>query len=84
MAYCLYNVFFWNRVPVLLFIKQCLLVVNEIGGVLAQWMSISQLAMICVTVLHFAIDLDLGSVCLEFYTCVCVCVCVISWTELFV
>jgi len=35
-------------------------------------MSISQLAMIYVTVLHFVVDLDVGSVWFEFYTCVCV------------
>jgi len=53
-----------NPVPVLLFIKQSLLVVNGIGWVLVQWTSISQLSVIYVTVLHFVVDLGLGSVCL--------------------
>ena len=37
-----------------------------------QCMSVTQLAMIYVTVLHFVVDLDLGSVCFAFYTCICV------------
>jgi hypothetical protein len=43
----------------LLFVRQCLLVVGDVGSVLAQWISISELVVVYDAILRFMVDLDI-------------------------
>lgn len=61
----------------LLFVRQCLLVIIEIGSVTGQWMYISQVTLNYDAILHFVFDSEVGTVCFELihsYILLCVCV----------